>query len=81
MEKMITRRDAETRRKDFFFYVGELESEGCFCGRNKKSGKAFCYRCFAELPHDMRRALYKRIGDGYEAAYDAAVNYLDALGS
>lgn len=73
-------KNIETRKKDFFFYFGELESEECFCGRAKKSGKSFCYRCFTELPYEMRRALYKRIGDGYEAAYDAAVDYLDALG-
>ena len=70
----------ETQRKDFFFYVGELESEECFCGMPKVSGKSFCYRCFTALPHDMRRELYKRVGDGYEAAYDAAVKYLEEVG-
>jgi hypothetical protein len=74
MKTELSRGDAETRRKDFFFYVGELESEGCFCGRQKQSGKAFCFKCFRELPFDMRNSLYKQIGNGFEAAYDAAVN-------
>ena len=66
-------------KKDFFFYVTELESEECFCGRHKQSGKALCFKCFRDLPFDMRNALYRKMGNGYEAAYDAAVNYLDAV--
>jgi hypothetical protein len=80
MKKELSRRGAETQKvKDFFFYVGELESEECFCGRNKQSGKALCFKCFRDLPFDMRNGLYQQIGNGFEAAYDAAVKYLEAV--
>jgi len=58
------------------FYWQELQSDECLCGRYKKPGRSFCYRCYHELPEDMRRALYQRIGNGYEEALDDAVKYL-----
>jgi len=63
--------------KELKFYLDELTSDECACGQPKKAGHSFCYRCYMRLPGDMRRDLWKRIGDGYEAAYEAAVKWLE----
>lgn len=65
------------KNSDIEFYVDELGSEECFCGRIKKSGRSFCYPCFSSLSPELKRDLYQRIGSGYEEAYEAAVAYLD----
>jgi len=57
-------------------YVRILQSNECACDRGKQSGKAFCFRCFKALPGDMQRALYKRVGQGFEEAYEEAVKWL-----
>jgi len=62
--------------KGLKFYIDELMSDECACGRPKWPKRSFCYRCYVRLPADMRRDLYKRIGDGYEAAYEEAVKWL-----
>jgi hypothetical protein len=61
---------------DLKFYTGMLRSEECLCGRGKKPNNTFCYRCYSKLPADMQRDLYLRMGDGYEAAVDAACGHL-----
>jgi len=61
---------------DWKFYVEELQSDECACGRAKKPGFSFCYTCYRTLPFDLQRALYKRVREGYEAAYDAAYGRL-----
>ena len=63
---------------DRLFYIKELRSEECFCGRWKQSGYSFCYGCYRELPRDMQAALYRRMGEGYELAYEEAVRWLIA---
>lgn len=63
-------------QKDTNFYWDELFSEECFCGKNKKSKMSFCYSCYRSLPRSMQRDLYRRMGDGYEEAYDDAVTWL-----
>jgi len=62
--------------KDRRFYITELKSAECQCGRPKKPHKSLCYGCYKALPKQMRRDLWQGIGDGYEAAYDAAVAWL-----
>ena len=62
------------------FYIKELRSEECFCGKAKKRGWSFCYLCYRSLPRDMQRDLWRRIGFGYEEAYEAAVKWLDEQG-
>jgi hypothetical protein len=62
--------------KDTLFYVAELKSEECACSRAKKSGFSFCYKCYEQLPFDMKKALYRQVGNGYEAAYEAAYKWL-----
>lgn len=56
--------------------VGELASTTCRCGRTKRRRQTFCFACFHALPPPLRAALYRRIGEGYEEAYAAAVAHL-----
>lgn len=63
--------------KDAKFYLSELKSGECFCGKNKRSGYSFCYHCFQSLPQDIRNGLYRKIWNGYPEAYDQAVGYLE----
>jgi hypothetical protein len=61
---------------DRAFYVETRKAEECLCGREKSSGRSFCYHCYKELPGDMQKALYRQIGDGYEEAFEDAVAWL-----
>lgn len=63
-------------QEEWRWYVEELMSEECLCGRPKRRHYSFCYRCYSALPGDMQKALYRRIGDGYEEAFEEAVKYL-----
>jgi hypothetical protein len=65
---------------DWKTYFKDLKSDGCMCGKPKQSGKSFCYSCWSKLPSEIQRALYKRIGSGYEAAYDEATVWLTREG-
>ena len=47
------------------------------CGRAKQSSHSFCGRCYHILPKAMQDALYKRFGEGYEAAFTDAQKYLE----
>lgn len=68
--------ETEQKESDRLFYAGVLKGEECQCGRYKQPGYALCFRCYRELPGDLKRALYRRMGEGFEAAYDEAVSYL-----
>lgn len=57
-------------------YLDELYGRQCFCGSRKKSSQTFCSNCYFRLPNDMRKALYRRFGHGYESAVDRAKEYL-----
>ena len=65
---------------DFEFYHNELHGEECVCGAWKKSMFSLCFACYHTLPPDMQKELWKRIGDGYEEAYDAAITWLKEEG-
>ena len=67
---------ATTKADERWWYVQELRSDECQCGLFKKPGFSFCRKCFRALPLDLRRDLYRKIGGGYEEAYDASVEYL-----
>lgn len=71
--------DADIRRiipKKKDFYIAELMSTECQCGKPKKRGKSVCYSCWCKLPHDIQVDLYSHMGDGYEEAYEAAIKFL-----
>lgn len=57
----------------------ELGGMICRCGREKRRGETVCRRCYYALPAPYRRALYARIGEGYEEAYQAAVAHLGSV--
>jgi len=65
------------KEEEMDWYYKELTGNGCICGGEKKSGKSFCYTCFKALPEEHQKDLYKRLGSGYEQAYDTAVEYLE----
>jgi hypothetical protein len=65
-----------TKPEGMGFYLNQLKSNECFCGGTKKPKMSFCYPCYKSLPNEMQRALYQRLGDGYEDAYEEACQFL-----
>lgn len=59
------------------FYFEELRSNECQCGEPKRPYHSFCFGCYRSLPQDFQRDLYRRIGHGYEEAYEAAIKHLN----
>lgn len=57
--------------------VSELQGRRCRCGKEKNRSQTFCRACYFLLPEPMRKALYRRLGQGYEEAYQAAVDYFN----
>ena len=53
-----------------------LASEKCMCRHRKKVRHAFCLDCYLRLMPDMQKALWQRVGHGFEEAYTAAKEYL-----
>jgi hypothetical protein len=47
----------------------ELIGTTCCCGQPKATKQTFCPKCYYSLPQAMQRALYRRMGEGYEEAY------------
>lgn len=58
-----------------------LKSNQCVCGNGKHFHNAFCRDCFYKLPTTIRRALYYRLGCGFEEAYELAVEALKEKGN
>jgi hypothetical protein len=53
-----------------------LTGEKCFCGKKKKAMMSHCRSCYYALPPEMRRALYRRFFEGYQAAFLGSLDYL-----
>lgn len=66
---------AKSRRCSLDYYK-ILKSDECYCGRWKSKSHAVCRRCYVRLPMSIRAALYKIVGEGFEDAYDFAVQWL-----
>ena len=47
------------------------------CHGVKRPNNGFCPACYFSLPYSMRRALWQRFGEGYEAAHQAAREWLE----
>lgn len=45
------------------------------CKNEKPKNSAFCKNCYFMLPREMQRALWKRMGQGYELAVDNALQW------
>lgn len=54
----------------------DLGSTRCRCGSAKRPRRSVCRSCWALLTEAEQRALYRRFGNGYEAAYEAALTSL-----
>lgn len=67
-------------KKDWMWYVLELGSSQCRCGRAKGRRKSFCPQCYGRLPERLKMRLYARCGGGYEEAYDEARYHLANIG-
>ncbi len=63
-------------QKDRIWYIKEFKGNECVCGGTKRPGSALCYGCFKLLPSSYQGALYLKIGDGYEEAYEDAIQWL-----
>lgn len=66
----------QEKPNEFKFYAGVLKGEECQCGRPKKRGRAVCTGCYYALEPHMQRALYRKIGNGFEEAYEEAVGWI-----
>lgn len=60
-------------------YLAALLSNECHCGETKRGNYSLCYGCYSKLPRDLRLRLYRRMGEGYEEAYDEAVKFLEEV--
>ena len=60
--------------------TAELAGLRCRCGGVKMFRQTFCRRCYRLLPRAIAKALYKRMGEGYEDAYAAACAHLEDEG-
>jgi hypothetical protein len=59
--------------------VADFQSCECaVCEDEKESGHSFCVVCYRTLPAEMRKALWRRFGQGYEDAYSQAFGWLRA---
>jgi hypothetical protein len=57
----------------------EFASEVCpACASPKRKANGFCSKCYYSLPEDMKKALWRRFGSGYEEAHEDARDWLQA---
>jgi hypothetical protein len=59
--------------------MAALHDQVCHCGRRKAAGVSFCPKCVQSLPMELYRPLIANGGEGYGAAYLAALEFLDGL--
>jgi hypothetical protein len=64
--------DKQTILEDF------LGSVCSGCGGKKKPKMSHCRNCYYALPQQMRLALYRRFGAGYEQAFEESKKFLAA---
>lgn len=67
--------------KEGNFYLKELAGNECACMKEKKPGHSFCWSCYRSLDYGMQQELYRKIGQGYEQAYEAAYKRLVEIGA
>jgi hypothetical protein len=59
------------------YYLDIIKSNKCpYCDGVKDRGNVFCGSCYFSLPKDMRGDLYRPMGEGFEEAVDAALEWL-----
>jgi hypothetical protein len=58
--------------------ISSLRSVLCpACRRAKKPHNTLCYACYQSLPQPLKKALYNRVGHGYEQAFNDAMLSLE----
>lgn len=57
--------------------VDVLKSLKCRCGNDKPYSFALCRKCYSRLSPAIKKALYQKIGFGFEQSYDLACKTLD----
>lgn len=60
--------------------LDELLGTRCACGLYKKTKMSHCSMCYRQLPKELQSALYLRLLEGYEEAYNASLAFLRELG-
>lgn len=75
-EKNIIKLIAQSKALDAMDAIQQLKSEICQCGNEKEPGKSFCLQCYRSLPPAIQKALYNRVGKGYEESYKFACKTL-----
>jgi len=66
-----------TNGPDSHALVESLVSKVCpACQGEKNERQTFCRKCYYRLTMATRKALYRRIGEGYEEAFAKAMNEL-----
>jgi len=69
----------EPNTLDWQQLFASLKSTTCpACGRFKKPMQTLCASDYRRLSKQLKKDLYKRLGEGYEEAVHAALNALDA---
>jgi len=71
---------AQEGEDDLLFYLNQLRSEECYCGRTKKYGFALCYGCWKQLDAETQKHLFRQITRGFEEAFDRAIKELERIG-
>lgn len=64
----------QERRREILESLGSTVCGAC--GGVKREKMSHCTSCYYALPQFMRKALYKRFGEGYEEAYEDSLKYL-----
>jgi hypothetical protein len=57
--------------------IQSLRGDLCpMCAKSKRPAQTMCPACYAKLPGQLKKDLYKRVGAGYEQAVEAAMTSL-----
>jgi len=57
--------------------IKSLRSTKCpSCSSRKKPHQTLCGGCYRLIPRAAQQALYNRVGEGYEEAFEAAMTHL-----
>jgi len=76
----LTGEPNKMRAEDAQWYRDEYYCLECQCGRAKKSGFSFCWKCWHKLPEELQIRLYNKRGawtTGYGQAYEECVRFLN----
>ncbi len=54
--------------------VKQVVEEECACGEEKATWAKFCWRCYKELPSELKSRLYNKFDPSYEEAHQYLVD-------